>query len=272
MLLKGTPEWYGDLPSAADRKRLAHDAESKLIKAQNWAATLRADEQRAARRAEASAGSTTAPAPRAGQTHLVEVTQEELNALFDTWSDLYAWRATYSAYIEDPQIILRDKELILAGRVKEIGSIASFRFHPHLDAEGDLRMDLVSVAAGRLPLPEAVWTKWRDRLVLSMRQRIPQWQGSARIDPSGAANFSAVAASLSRMLARVAEGQAAEPILFFPLADGGSSVPVRVTELTVHDRALRLVVQPLTAAERAALLQRIRTASDSAAQAQASGR
>ena len=133
-------------------------------------------------------------------------------------------------------------------------------------------MDLAGVSAGRLPLPEAVWAKWRDRLVSSMRQRIPQWRSSARMDPSGAANFSAVAASLSRMLADVADGRAADPILFFPLADGGSSVPVRVTDLAVTDHALRLVVQPLTSAERAALLQRIRTGSDSPTQAQASGR
>ena len=53
--------------------------------------------------------------------------------------------------------------------------------------------------------------------------------------------------------------QPVDPILFLPLVDQNKSVPVRITQLEIHDARLTMTVVPLTAAERSQLLQRIRT-------------
>jgi hypothetical protein len=267
-MFRGTPAWYrvaaGDRPTDAQREQLARAAENKMIEAQNWAATVRADAQRAQRAA------TTAPATaRAGASHVIEFSDRELNALFDKWSVLHGWRDAYAAYLDDPRVILQDDRLILAGRMRELGgAVASFQFRPHLDdATGKLRLDIVRVTGGKLPMPESAWAKWRDKIVASTRENLPRWRAQARIDASGAANFPAMAATLSRMLFAVAEKKPAEPVLFLPLAGDGESVPVKVADVAVETGKLTLVVEPMTAAERVALLERIRTPQSNDAQA-----
>ncbi|MEA2708814.1 MAG: hypothetical protein QOF78_1415 [Phycisphaerales bacterium] len=274
VMFKGTPAWYGDVagqrPTDAQREQLARAAENKMIDAQNWAATLRADAQRAERNANDPAHRVASTAPRAQASHVIEFSDQELNALFDKWSTLHGWRDKYAEYLEDPRIVLQDDRLILAGRLRELGAVASFQFRPQLDAQGKLRLDVVRVTGGRLPLPEGMWVKWREQLVQSSRRHMPVWRAQAQIDASGAANFPAMAATLSRLLFAVAGKQAAEPVLFLPIAGERDSVPVKVVNVAVETGKLTLVVEPLTPAERVALLQRIRTAQGND-NAQASG-
>ena len=262
-MFRGTPAWYrvadGDRPTDAQREQLARAAENKMIEAQNWAATVRADAQRAQRATEST---TTAPVTaRAQASHVIEFSDRELNALFDKWSVLYGWRDKYAEYLDDPRVILQNDRLILAGRMTELGgAVASFQFRPQLDAaSGKLRIDLVRVTGGKLPLPEAAWVKWRDMIVDGTRKNLPSWRAQARIDSSGAANFPAMAATLSRLLFATAAKQPAEPVLFLPLAGERDSVPVKVTDVDVETGKLTLTVAPMTAAERTALLERIRT-------------
>ena len=280
-LYKGTPAWYraaaGDSPTPAQREQLARAAENKMIEAQNWAATVRADAQRArgASAGSRAAGGSAAGAaaagrvatPRAEASHLIAFSDRELNALFDKWSSLHGWRDKYTVYLEDPRIILQDDRLILAGRMREIGAVASFQFRPRLDGDAKLHLDLVRVAGGKLPLPEGVWAKWRDQIVQSARRHLPRWRAQARIDSSGAANQPMMAATLSRLLFAVAAKQPAEPVLFLPLAGQKDSVPVKVSDLLVETGTLTLRVEPLSPAERTALLNRIRAPDGSDAQA-----
>src|SRR5262249_25132983 len=160
----------------------ARAAENKLIDARNWAALLRADQVRAA---TAKRQGATAPATRADGSHVIEITQEELDALLDKWSTVYNWRQGYDQFIEDPRLILRDGSLILAARVKDLGAVASFQFHPEIDQNGQLHLDLTRVAGGRLPLPDAVWRPWRDRIVNALQRRLPTWRREAKIDAAG---------------------------------------------------------------------------------------
>jgi hypothetical protein len=292
-LFRGTPDWYraSDVVSSNDdrggggsgaaggggaavparRELLARSAESKLIDAQNWAQELNADAVRANRLRARNGPATTLPAPRAEGAHLIEFTADELNALFNKWSALHGWRDKYAEWLEDPRVVLHNGRLILAGRLKELGgAVASFQFQPQIDAEGGLRLDLVRVSGGRLPLPDAVWVKWRDQLIASAQQQLPRWRATARLDDSGAANAPMIAATMSRLLFAVAERKAADPVLFLPLVDRGRAVPVKVAEAHVADGKLALLVEPLTADERVALLNRIKSAPPSPS-AQASG-
>jgi uncharacterized protein YpmS len=267
VMFKSDPAWYtgkASPMSAEQRRALAQSAENKLIEAQNWAAELRADLVRAARSQER--GKTTLPATRAGGTHVIQVSDQELNALFEKWSTLYGWRGKYAAYLEDPQVIVQDGHLVFAGRLKELGAVASFTFQPQIDDQGRLHFDLVSVMGGRLPLPDMVWAHWRTQIVQSLRRHYPEWSAGAKIDPAGSANFAATAATLSRLVFAIAEHQSADPVLFLPIADHGQTVPVRVTSITLSGGQVSMQVQPLTAAERQSLLDRIRepTGSDQA--------
>lgn len=257
-LFKGTPSWYRRSASTAgEMERFARAAENKLIVAQNWAELLRADATRDAHLR--SQGATSVPAPRAQDSHVIEFTQAEIDALFEKWSTLYNWRSRYGQYVDDPRVVLQDDRIILAAGIKDLGAIASFQFHPRIDADGKLHLDLVRVAGGRLPLPDMVWTKWKDHAINSLRRQFAPWQVHAKIDASGTANFPAMAATLSRLVFAIANDRPADPVLFLPLVDRGQAVPVRVTELSASDGKLRLLVQPLSTDQREQLLQQIRS-------------
>ena len=89
---------------------------------------------------------------------------------------------------------------------------------------------------------------------------MPQWRQGARIDAAGAANFPAMAVTLSRLLFATARREPAEPILLLPLVERGQAVPVRVVDVRISDDKLTLRVEPLTGDQRTALLDRIRAA------------
>jgi hypothetical protein len=258
-LFKGEPQWYHAPALAPQQKEtLARDAENKLIEAQNWAALLRADAVRAQRATETIAA--TVPAPRAENSHVIELTQDELNSLFEKWSAMYGWQSKYGEFLENPRLILHDGKLIFAGRIKEIGTVASFQFLPQVDEQGKLHLDLVRVMGGRLPLPDAVWSTWRNKLIQSLRGHIPGWKATAKIDPiTGAANLSAVSVALSKVLISALERKPADAVLFLPIVDRGEAIAVRVSQVQVEEGKLTLLVLPLSIPERSALLKRLRS-------------
>jgi hypothetical protein len=258
LMFKAAPAWYHPRGTGSPQERAAaaERAEAQIEQTHNWAAKVKADEDKVlyARRTGAAA-----PTTRATDPLTITFTEQELSAFFDKWSTAYHWSDKYAAYIEDPAIVLRDGRLILAAKVKELGAIASFQFRPALDATGRLRLELVRVMGGRLPLPDAVWTPQRDKIASSLRRNLPMWQGSAKIEENGASNFATMAASLSRLFLGALHRQAVDPILFLPLVDQGKSVPVRLTQLDIDDARLTMTVVPLNPAERVRLLNRIRS-------------
>ena len=255
-LYKSTPPWYASPIPPAQRAELARQAETKMTATQNWATLLHGDAVRTLRATQSNAPP---PSTRVTEFHEIRFTQDELNALFEKWSALYGWGGKYSQYLQDPRIILQPDRLILAATLKELGAVTSFHFAPRLDENGQLRLDLVRVMGGRLPLPEALWTTQRTRIVDSLKWRIPTWQPSARIDEQGAANQSAMSVTLGRLVMRAAASQPGDPILFLPVNEASRSVPVRVTDLQVASGEMMLRVRKLTADERAALMQKIRS-------------
>lgn len=257
-MFRSRPSWYvpRDKAQAAQQKQWAQQAENKLIDAQNWAAELRADAVRSARAAETGAAR---PATRAHDSYIVEFTQDELNALFDKWSVLYGWSSKYGSYVSDPAIVLHDGKLILAGNVAALGTVVSVQFQPQVEPDGKFRIPMVSVTGGRLPLPDAAWRKYRVATEVSIRREMPRWKQQAKISPSGSANNAAVCATMGRLFFKAMNRQDADGILFLPVAGGGDSVPVRVTNIEIEEGKLAMSVVPLTAQERAQLLDKIRT-------------
>jgi uncharacterized protein YpmS len=261
MLWRGKPAWYRPNVSSEEERRIAAaNAERQLTSITNWANRQRALEDAAAYAKQTGA----TPATHPNDELIVSFTQDELNAFFDKWSVMYDWPEKYNEYLSDPAIVLRKNRLILAGNVKSMGTITSLHFTPTLDESGKLFLKLASVQAGRLPLPETFWGKQRDELVKNLRENLPRWQRLAKIESNGSTNASAMSAAFTEMLLDAARGDVTDAVLFLPLLDHDRSVPVRLTSVVIEDGAMTLTVVPMSAGERAALLERIRRPIDTA--------
>jgi hypothetical protein len=254
---KGTPEYYHRPQlSAQERSDAANSAIKKFGNTKEWANSLWVTEQRTINDGAPSTGAPTTQA--AQQPFTVSFSEHELNAFFQDWSPTLGWADKLATYVKEPAVALRTDRIIVVGTLVDIGAIASFHFQPLIDDAGQLRLTLESVRAGRLPMPDIVWAAQRDRLVGGLQRRLPAWQKGATIAPNGVANRDAVAAHMSKLLFDVLERRPREPVLFLPFEDDGRAVPVRLTDVRVGDGELTLTVEPMTPADRAGLLDRIR--------------
>lgn len=252
-MLRSAPTWYAR-PELTDAQRneFARTAQNKLIDFREFAASARADE---ARSATNPAAARTPAVPRT-----VKFSQEEINALVDRWSGLNAWRAEYEKMVRDPAIIFRKDRVIIAGMVKDFGAVVSLHFATNVTPDGQLSMKLDRVLGGNLPMPESMYATYRDKLVAKLRQKLPGWQDGAKLDPDGTANDDALAAALGRLFLASLRGENSDPYLFLPMKPlGEGSIPMKVTKFDVADGEVELTIVPLTAAERGALVDRLKT-------------
>ncbi len=88
----------------------------------------------------------------------------ELNSFFDKWAEVSGWKAHWQPYLNDPEVFLGDGRVILAGDLKEVKTLVSLHFRPELDEKGQLRLNLVKVLGGRLPLPDMVLAPQKEKL------------------------------------------------------------------------------------------------------------
>ncbi len=255
-LMRGEPEWYRPrVLDAAQREALAKRAEDAVIGVNNWADQLKARESRVPVNALTAPASDDPSLPK--ESHSVAFSEDELNALFQKWSQFNGWNERLAKYVTDPVIALRRGNLILAGKMKDLGTVASFHFKPEIDASGQLNLTLVRVMGGKLPLPNALWASQRNQMTGAIVARLPAWREGAAITPDGSANQDAILASVGTTMLDILTDQSAEADVFI------QNMPVRVAEVTIIDEQLTATVVPLTSSERSALLQRIRAPSSS---------
>jgi len=253
-LYRGTPEWYH--PIAMDpqrREAAAQSATNKLVMIQNEAARVRRDE----RMSERDNVATTSPA----DAITVSFSEDELNAFFDKWAVWNEWKTKYERHIADPVILLNDGRLIIAARARALNTVASLHFEPRITEDGLFDLRLVRILGGRLPLPHAVLSSYRNRMAASMARNLPRWQNTATMDAIGTPNSSAVAAAMGRLAMHALENEPADPVLFLPLVDASlrpRSVAVKLSDVRIENHMLTLTVYPLNSSERAELLARIR--------------
>ena len=258
-MLRGRPSWYPrQAADPAARQAAAARAEDEFRRTIDWAAAQQAEERARLQNAPPPLSPQTPPRPVAPhKTLTVRFTEQELNAAFEKWGSMYHWDEKYGQYLADPRIVLHDGRVIFAGDVKDMGTLVSLHFEPRMEAGGRARFELVRVLGGRLPLPQSAFDKYRQQLEDRVRASLPAFQQGARIAPDGSANEKAVAAAMSKLLLRVLANEPDEAVLFLT-ANQGTQVPVKLTDVKVEGKAISLTVQLLNAAERAALLQRIR--------------
>jgi uncharacterized protein YpmS len=247
-LFKGIPEWYRrPAISAAWRELLAQRAFNKFANIQNAAALARRD---------TIAGSSDPSA--AGQSIVVSFTDDELNAFFEKWASYANWKSNYERYVKDPVVIVQESRIVLAGEVRDLDAVVSLQLDPRINSDGKLDLRLERIMAGRLPLPDLMIQPYQDRLTASLRADLPRWQQRAAIDSDGAANSELISAVMARLFMHVLNHTAADPVLFLPLVERHANVPVRVNGMKVEEHTVTMMVRPLNAKERGALLERVR--------------
>lgn len=265
ILLRGTPDWYQpSVLSAEQRAAASQRATNKLAIVQNQAARVRADEH-----AETQGGKSTTTTSRPGNAITISFTDEEINALIEDWTKLPDVRQIYERFMTEPRIAIQDGNLILAGKVKDLSAVASLHFEPKIDPQGMLSLKLVKILAGKLRLPAAVFGAYEEKLTKGIANRQPAWRRQADIDPSGLANSAAISAEMSDLVLSVLDDEPADPVMFLRQSPiNNASIPVKISEVTVEDHSITMVVEPMTADQRAALLKRIREPAPAQAAAQ----
>ncbi|MGE5609352.1 MAG: hypothetical protein ACM359_08865 [Bacillota bacterium] len=250
-LAKDRPAFYRPYAwEIQQRAALNQRALDKLLRTQNLAAGAQAAE----RRAQLGTAAHSVP-----QALTVALSEEEINAFLTHNAELEGLNKTYERYAQHPGIFLKKGQIILAAEVKELGCLVSIHLEPKLDAQGKLHVDLVRSTVGRLPVPKALASKQLAQFRSALTSRLPRWQRDAAIDSTGRTNQSAVTAAMAKLLLGLLDNKPADAVLFMPLGQSGKSVPLRLTDLQVEEQSLKFTVEPLSAAERMALLKSIRS-------------
>lgn len=245
------PEWFSRRHATPqEQEAAAHRADLQVQRTLNWAADQQAytDSRRVG-----------PPSTQPERKLEVALSEDELNGFFQKWDQSFGWSRRYDPYIADPQIVLRDGQLLIAAMVKDMGTVVTVEFAPRLEA-GSLRMPVERVMAGRLPLPQSFWSTYQRELIDKLKQNLPRWQDGARIRDNGTANSDAVAAAMTELLLDILRNKPARPFLFLPynVSNSQRSLPVKLTDVQIANRVLTLTVEPLNAQDRDILLQSIR--------------
>lgn len=257
-LARGTPDWYRPHSlNPEQRARAAQRADDKLL-------TLigRATDAQAAEVRRQHHTSDLSPHPIGSEEPVtVSFSADELNAFFYKWIQLNHWDRKIEAYLGNPQIVLHNGHIIIAGTIPWQGmfrgTVLSVHFLPKIDDQGRLQFSIDGISAGRLPLPQAVWDAKRNDLEALVSEKLPALRRSASISDSGSANAAAVAACMSQSLLNVLNDLPAAPILFLPL-NSHLGYPMKLTTLSVDEGSITLGAVPLTPQQRAELLAQIR--------------
>lgn len=255
-MLRSEPEWF-QRPAMTEqlRSEAVARAQTQLSRITDLASSLRAYE---ARRQKAIREGTTLPADDLPKPLTVMLTEDELNAVFQTYAHERGWDREFNQYMADPVIVLQKDRVILGGKISELRIVASAYFGVGIDDKGQLRADMVRVLGGNLPLPDVVLDKYRSKVMSSLENRLPSLQKRAQIDSKGIPNDSTVQASLTKLMLQSIRHEAAEPVFFLPVLTAKGTVPVRLSDVQITPGQVQVTVGPMSERERDAMLERLK--------------
>jgi hypothetical protein len=257
--VRGTPDWLRhSTASAEERAAAANRMDQKILEALSVTREWGDSDASQTQPTTSAASGDRRPATTQRYTQLkVSFTEDELNASFQKWDQLYHWTDRYKNYVQDPSIVLHDSKIILAGNSDEVGTVVSLHFDPKLTPKGQLDLRLSSILAGRFSLPQWSVEKYRTSMRAKLKSVLPELQRKAKFEPDGSANSDAVAAAMAKLFLHVLDNEPGEPVLFLPVRNK-RSVPVKLTGVTIDNKELTLTVKPLNAKERLGVLDEIR--------------
>jgi uncharacterized protein YpmS len=248
-MLRAEPQWYHRSQLDAQQRDAA--AERALAKVANF------HNQTAARHAadvRAHLHPSTVPATQPNEDITISFSDDELNALMSKWSVLDEARRAYDKFMEDPQVMLSDGNLVLAGKMKDLNAVVSLHFEPHLTPDGRLDLKLVRVLGGNLPLPQSLLKGYIDRLSDQVNRQIPNWKRRANFDSTGIANESMINVVMANLLIHTLNHQPSDAVVFLPIASQGS-MPATLQEVRIDEATLTMTMRPMNKDQRDRLLQ-----------------
>jgi len=130
-------------------------------------------------------------------------------------------------------------------------------YEPVLGDDGQLKIRLVRVQGGRLPLPKGILDAPLNKLEEIVRTRLPDCQRGAKIDGNGTGNADAIKTASLKMLLDTLENRPADASLFLPIKDK-LGLPVRITQVSIVDKTLSLGVRVMNDAESTAMMTLLR--------------
>lgn len=270
VLLRRTPDWYQpDTRTEAQRNKAAEAIENILLTMSHLHGKARATPVRARLPADpagadaATQQARTILAQRPNEAFQISFTDDQLNAFFDKWANTHERRAWFERYVTDPRLVLRENQLILVGKVKEPELVVSLIFEPRLNAQGQLELNLVHVLGGVLPMPDALWTNQRAAIEDALRAKLPIYQQGASITPEGIANADTGSAAMNELLLALLNYKPTSAVILVPTNMSLSqSLPVKITELAIHDHTLQMTAQQMNEEEREAFLRALKARGD----------
>lgn len=243
-LYRGTPKWYRPrIATTQQIKDAANRADQKLLDLFTWAASARAQQLR-----RINGISTSDDAPIGPKT--VSFDDDEINSFATSWKSpgKSAMEERMSHYFTDGRAVLEEDSLILVGQSPAFGTLASAAFRPGIDAKGNLHVDLDSLSAGLLPIPQSVVSAKLVRLRSLLQQQLSAEASSIRIDSAQTANGAALSASWLRLLLCSLNDRPADPVLIIPfdMSNLSHGFPVKVTDIKIVEGQITLTMEPLT--------------------------
>jgi hypothetical protein len=237
------PDWYDPITAApaagAERTAAANRVLGDLAAVNN-----ELDRQQA----ELAAG--VAEEPEAFQLTFAE---SDLNAWLAEWGTWAKVEDAADGQLQDIVVRLRDNKLLLAGTLTERDVVAALHIEP-LPGETGTSVQLTRVTAGRLPLPQRMWGRWRDPLVAELEKSVARHEPAAALTADGA-NVAAAQLLWGRLLIDLLDGRPAGPDVLLYLQRNDAWLPARIENIDIGDGDVTITVRPLTIEEAANLLQ-----------------
>jgi hypothetical protein len=261
--VRKTPDWYQpDTKTEAQRNKIAARLEDLLLSLRSWNQQKHYEQAAPSQPDPQQTKSLLSYKP--DETFPISFTDEELNALFNKWTISKNRRAWFDQYVENPQLVLRDKQLIIVGKAKAMDMIISLVFEPVLEPDGQMNLKLAHVLGGVLPLPDALWSGQRVAIEKMLREKLPLYQQDANISSDGVANGDAASAAMNQLLLDTINYKPTNAVIFVPIdwQQLTKSLPVKITKLTIHDHTLEMTAEPMNAEERNILLRRLKADND----------
>ena len=243
-LYHGTPRWYQKpIATTQQVKDAANSADQKLIDLFSWAASARAQQLRRMR-GKLRPGE----APIGPKTVVFD--DDEINSFVSSWK-IGGQNGTdlrMSRYFADGRIVLEDDALILVGESPAYGTLLSAEFHPLIDGQGNLRVDLDSLRAGLLPSPLPAVADPMNHLQSALQQQLTVKSPAVQIDSAQTADAAALGSCWIRLLLASLRDKPAEPVLIIPfdMTHLQSGFPAKVTDVKISQGQMMLTMQPLT--------------------------
>ncbi|GEM_PF-5421859 len=246
-----TPPWYLP-PDSAAASQPARDAENTLIDIQSWAGARYAWDY-----ARSTGRPPLAKEPEASLT--ITLTETQVNALLQKWFLIYSQETIAGQPLKDtfraPMVHFTSDRITFAATMLDMNSrIMSIDFRPEVLPDGQLNLQLLTIHAGTLPLPQFTWSKPRAKLLGDLSRQLPELLGKATIDLGGAANIPCIAAISAAQAISILQHRPASNALLLPILAENIALPVHIESIDLQEGALTLTVQSMTTNQRQQLL------------------